>query len=53
MINHGNNRAVTARLLKENDLMDIVKSFAENYTRNGKLPSVAVKAKTESAYFRS
>ena len=48
-----NSRKETARLLQENDLMEFVKSFAADFTNDGKLPSVSVKTDKESALYKS
>ena len=46
-------RQATARLLQENDLMEFVKSFAADFTNDGKLPSVSVKTDKEAAFYKS
>lgn len=48
-----NDRALTAQLAIESELMPVIKQFAEHFGNNGKLPSVAVITKNGSAYYGS
>lgn len=46
-----NDRALTAKLLVESGMMDVVKEFASRFGTGGKLPSVAVITETDAAYY--
>lgn len=44
-------RALTAKLATENNLMPFIKAMAQRFGNNGKLPMVAVRTRTQAAWF--